>query len=188
MRFCLPLLSLVLLSFASCIGGNHGPIGHPPASRDFLIKPGVSVGKIIIGENLDSVRQQMGQPDASDAAMGGRVIETWFSKHDSLSTNISLYAVDTSMNRTGQQWVKKIKVTDAAYRTQEGIGAGDSLINIARIFIVRPIDTFSYKNLLYTTFGTQRGMTFVIDPKGVCQSIIIYPRSDGDSSAYRPFY
>lgn len=188
MKFRLLFLSVLLLLLASCIGGNNRPFGHPPASKEFLITPGVSVGAVKIGERLDSVIQKKGKPDWSNAAMGGKVIETWYSNEDTTSANISVYAVDTTMDRTGQQWVKKIKVTDAAFRTQEGIGTGDSIINIARIFIVRPIDSFRHDKLLYTTFGTQRGMTFVINPKGICQSIIIYTPSEGDSSAYLPFY
>lgn len=188
MKFRFILLSVLVVSFASCLGGNHQPVGRPPASKAYLISPGASVGNIAIGENLDSVAKQMGKADLSDAAMGGKVIDTWYLNHDTSAVSLSVYAVDTSVDRTGRQWVRKIRVSNPAYRTQEGVGAGDSLINIARMFVVRPIDTFRYEKILYTTFGTQRGMTFVINPKGVCQSIIVYPPAEGDSSAYVPFY
>lgn len=187
MKVVSPALLCFLVVMSSCLGGSNRPAGRLPTSDDYLIVPGSSVGKIALEENTDSVNLLMGKPDFSDAAMG-KVVETWYHNQDSASGSLSVYAARKMGVGDEISRIKKIKITASDYRTREGIGAGDSLINIARIFIVRPIDTFRSQKLLYTTYGTKRGMTFIINPKGVCNAIIIHSPSDSESTAYLPFY
>lgn len=179
-------LSVALLSIASC-QNHYGPVGQPPASKDFLITPGVSAGKININENMDSVLALMGKPDMSDAAMG-KVVATWYRNHDSAVGQVAVYAsrqmgVGDEISR-----VKKIRITDTSYRTQEGIGTGELLIDIARIFVVRPVDTFRHDNQKFTIFDTQKGMSFIVSPKGICNTIILQDPKDSVNTAYLPFY
>lgn len=183
-----PLLLLILLVFYSC-GNYYQPVGHPPASKAFLITPGISVGNIKLEENMDSVLQILGKPDSVEQK-GGKSIVIWFTNHDTASGSISIYEIPQKSKTNGRtiNLVKKIAIADTAYRTQDGIGSGDSLINIARIFIVRPYDTFRNHHLLYTTYGTMHGITFVINPKGICQSVIVHSAKDSETNAYKPFY
>lgn len=181
-------LLFFLLILSSCSGGNNQPAGRLPSSDDYLIVPGNSIGKITLEENMDSVNLLMGMPDFSDAAMG-KVVATWYPNQDSSAGSLSVYATRQMGTDDETSRIKKIKVTTPEYRTKEGIGTGDSLINIARVFIVRPIDTFRSQKLLYTTYGTRQGMTLVINPQGICQAIIVHDLSDeSENDAYLPFY
>lgn len=182
------LFSALLFALVSCINGNRRPFGRPPASKAFLIVPGKSVGALSLNENRDSILKHFGLPDAA-ILKNGDILATRYTKHDSLLGGINIF-YKTHTNAKGQaiSLVKSINVTDSNYRIQEGLGVGDSLINIARIYIVQPYDTFRQQRRLYTTYGTQRGMVFVINPKGVCQSIIIHSQSETDSGVYKPFY
>ncbi|HET8573538.1 MAG TPA: hypothetical protein VFL76_06670 [Edaphocola sp.] len=186
MKFLYTVLAVAVLSLAAC-QNHYGPVGPPPASKDLLINPGVSAGKISIDDNMDSVLALLGKPDRSDAAMG-KVVANWYHNHDSAAGQIAVYAsrqmgVGDEISR-----VKKIKITDTAYRTQEGIGTGELLIDIARIFVVRPVDTFRRNNQKFTIFDTQKGMSFIINPKGICDAIILQNPKDSVNTAYLPFY
>lgn len=186
MKFLYSVLAVALLSLAAC-QNHYGPVGHPPASKDLLITPGISVGKININDNMDSIMSVMGKPDMADAAMG-KVVATWYHNHDSVSGGIAVYAsrqmgVGDEISR-----VKKIRITDSAYRTQEGIGTGELFIDIARIYVLRPVDTFRHNKEKFTIFDTQKGMTFIVNPKGICDAIVIQNPKDSVNTAYLPFY
>ena len=186
MKFLYSVLAVALLSLSSC-QNQYGPVGHPPASKDFLITPGLSAGKISINENMDSVIALMGKPDMADAAMG-KVVATWYRNHDSASGRIAVYAARQMGVGDEISRVRKIRITDSAYRTQEGIGTGELFIDIARIVVLRPVDTFRHNNQKFTIFDSQKGMSFIVNPKGVCEAIILQNPKDSVNTAYLPFY
>lgn len=176
-----------VLTLASC-QSNHTPAGYPPSSKEYLINPGEGVGAITIGENKTTVQTTLQEPRSERETNKRSSIASWYQPED--STKILMSILFSSEDSTGNitKKVKRILVTDTLFRTKEGVGTGELLIDIARVFIVRPIDTFRHNLLKYTTYGTRQGMTFVINPKGLCDAVIIHSTKESDTLVYQPFY
>jgi hypothetical protein len=95
----------------------------------YLIVPGISVGEISIGEDVEQVGQKLGKPDAGDAAMG-KAWGIWYSKDTSgeIKNEFAVYSSyrDTSMKVKD---VKQIRITSNQFKTQDGFSVERTLID-----------------------------------------------------------
>lgn len=145
-----------------------------------MIVPGKAIGSIGIGQDLDSFRSL---EEVETPIEGG--YRTWLVKGEAVKGKLN---VSFNTQKGEERLVKRIETKDTAFRTIEGVGVGEQLMDIARAFVVRPIDTFTRNRIHYTTFGTQRGVVFVINDKGYCESLIVSPVQEGEKEVYKPFY
>ncbi|RDC58279.1 hypothetical protein DU508_04915 [Pedobacter chinensis] len=93
----------------------------------FLIVPGRSVGEISLGEDVQSVSNKLGRPNAGDAAMG-KAWGIWYS-NDSANSRQNEIAVYSSYRDTSMRIkdVKQIRITAMQFKTQDGFTLGRSL-------------------------------------------------------------
>ena len=93
---------------------------------NFLIVPGLSVGEISLGEDMEKVGKLLGRPDAGDAAMG-KAWGIWYS-NDSGSGQRNEIAIYSSYRDTSMRVkdVKQIRITSPKFKTQDGFTTGFS--------------------------------------------------------------
>lgn len=95
--------------------------------KRFLIVPGISIGEISLGEDMQEVGRKFGKPNAGDAAMG-KAWSIWYSKDSTGNSRneLAIYSAyrDTSMR---VKEVKQIRITSDAFKTQDGLSTGENL-------------------------------------------------------------
>ncbi|WP_316832006.1 hypothetical protein [Pedobacter aquatilis] len=101
-------------------------VAEKAIETDFLIVPGRSIGQVALGEDMITVGEKLGKPDAGDAAMG-KAWGIWYGKDSSSNTRneLAVYSAyrDTSMR---VKEVKQIRITANQFKTKDGIGVGIS--------------------------------------------------------------
>ncbi|WDF55064.1 hypothetical protein [Mucilaginibacter sp. KACC 22063] len=147
-----------------------------------LIVPGKSIGKTYINENVDSVMDQLGKPQQSDAAMGA-AMNTWMHKTDTATYQTDIYShrnfggKDESTSR-----VKIIRVTSPWFKTVERIHNGSLLDSITKYYQARY--TANYAN------GTDTLQIYDDIPQGIafevkqnkCAAILVHIPKDSSAS------
>jgi hypothetical protein len=118
------------------IGVGHAQLAGAAA----MISPGVSIGRVRIGETLDDVHRILGTPKLSDAAMGGKLLEVWRSgpafegKRQNGVEELEIYFRREGPTLGGQPVVRQIRVTSPFFRTLSGISVRSSFAQISGEF------------------------------------------------------
>ena len=112
-----------------------------PVSASRLIVPGKSIGLTSINQKIEEATKHLGPPTSEDAAMGGKELDTWYSKP-------VVHGTDTVINETdifftsninvegsdGTTRVKHIRITSAFFATSQHIGKGSAMDSIQHYF------------------------------------------------------
>ncbi|MCZ4244312.1 hypothetical protein [Pedobacter punctiformis] len=128
-------LSLGLAACQSSTNSNHkadsiASIESGPGKivdERFLIVPGISIGKISIGEDMQEVFKKTGNADDGDAAMG-KAWGIWYGKvsKGDRKDELAIYSAYRDSNMVVKE-VKQIRITSGLYKTQDGFGTGRTL-------------------------------------------------------------
>lgn len=102
------------------IESGPGKIGD----ERYLVVPGISVGEISLGADMETVGQKLGKPQAGDAAMG-KAWGIWYQKDSTAGhpSELAIYSAyrDTSMRVKD---VKQIRINSSKFKTQDGFAIG----------------------------------------------------------------
>jgi len=155
-----PMLVLLVLALALMPAALTGAA---PSER-FLIVPGRSAGPIGIGMPLDAVEHIFGRPSTADLTGSTH----WYQWRVSVNQAASI-AVETAQNTV----VLISLAHDPRYRTSEGLGDGDTLDDVRRVF-GRPSSVMRLSGYAIAQYRT-KGIAFVTDGSDRVTGIVIAP-------------
>jgi hypothetical protein len=137
----------------------------PSASSDrFLVVPGRGAGPIDIGMKLDTVERIFGQPSMKDLTGNTQ----WYQWQAPVSHAAS-FAVETLQNTV----VLISLAHDPRYRTSEGLGDGNTLDEVQRVF-GQPSSVMRLSGYAIVQYRT-KGIGFVTDGSDHVTGIVIAP-------------
>ncbi|MBO9633784.1 MAG: hypothetical protein J7578_11765 [Chitinophagaceae bacterium] len=156
-----------------------GSISTPSSGQ--LIKPGYSIGHLVIGSSTDSAIAILGSPDSSDAAMGSALM-AWYSK-DANQYRTAIFA-GRNMGNDEVSRIKRIMVSSPWFTTADGIATGSSLEAIEKKYSLKPVDDATAKSKGLMVFDdTEKGIAFDIDTASkICKAISVHKPGEGASS------
>lgn len=122
---------LAFLVVAYLVAGCNGQ--HP-----VTIVPGSRLGKVRMGETIDSVMAKLGKPQLGDAAMG-HAWGTWLdtvkvSRNDTVVYRTDVYFVVTGEYLGGIKTVHQIRTTDPDEYAEKKVHVGSNLDDIRRAY------------------------------------------------------
>lgn len=133
-------------------------------SKQFLIVPGRSAGPIDIGMPLDAVELIFGRPSTADLTGSTH----WYQWQVPVNQAAS-FAVETVQNTV----VLISLAHDPRYRTSEGLGDGDTLDDVRRMF-GQPSSVMRLSGYAIAQYRT-KGIAFVTDGSDRVTGIVIAP-------------
>ena len=152
------------------------------SDTSLLLSPGIGAGKVLIGQDAEQVYKELGKPDDGDAAMQ-KAVAIWYKDHDPKSYATSIYTVrDTGENPPA--FVRQIRVTSPAFKTQDGIGVSSSLKEIKEKYQVSKLEVASGGGITMSIYDSLKGIAFEMDDHDICSGIIIHT----DNEALKPSY
>ena len=152
-----------------------------------LIIPGKSIGRVFLNEHRDSVLQNLGKPDAGDAAMG-KSVSIYINKEN--NTEFKIYFL-TNMGAQNEAPRAKIFHTNSSfYTTNNHISVGSNLQTIQKGFPSLKLiaNVVLNKNSLQLYDAAKEGIAFDIDSKNICRGISIHVPGETFRPTYLPFY
>jgi len=154
-----------------------------------LIIDGESVGKIALGTDALTLKNILGKPDMSDAAMG-KAWTTWYGKkrdeHNN-KTELDIYTAykDTSMR---EQTVQQIRATSSFFVTADSIHVYSSLDEIKNKYAVKKSAHYNSDGRSITLYDDKhKGIAFEIasaNTQNICVGIIIHPKDKSVNDIY----
>ncbi|MGY3213714.1 hypothetical protein [Mucilaginibacter sp. HD30] len=184
MKYRLILSALIALSACNQAEKpeNSSAVVENKLPDSLLIKAGERIGNMKIGDDMQALLKQYGQPDQQDAAMGSAAY-TWFPGHDTTGYRTSVYghrnfgAGDERLN------IKKIMTTSTEYSTPEGVHTGTDMDDVSRFYTLTSNSNQLIKGRTVGVFADiGKGISFDIDPATKrCTAISIF--RPGDTSA-----
>jgi hypothetical protein len=156
-----PVLALLVLTLVLA------PAAQPSTAAQtdrFLVVPGRSAGAIGIGMKLDAVQRIFGNPSTTDLT-GSTQWYQWQAPQNQMAS----IAVETAQNTV----VLISLAHDPRYRTSEGLGDGNTLDEVRRVFgapssVMRlagySIVQYRTKGIGFVTDGTEHVTGIVIAP------------------------
>jgi hypothetical protein len=195
-------LFFLFLLASSCTSGhkidpekaNHGNISskgvsatklQAAISRDFLIVPGQSIGRIQLSSNAESAYQLLGKADAGDAAMG-KSIATWFFDKDS-TKNLSIYTSRDLGVDNPPALIREIRVTAPRYRTADGIGPGSSKELAQTKYKLEAALPYQVGKDSVSLYFDRSGIGFEFYKDHLCRGILIYQKGVLSPNNYLKF-
>jgi hypothetical protein len=135
------------------------------AARDWLVRPGVSVGKITLGMSAASVHDRLGAPAERRETAGGIAVERWGERNRVL------------VWLEGEK-VVQIAVTSPKFKSGDGLGPGAP---ISRVLAEYPDDARPPLSTA-TRIDTFSGISFQLAPEapGRVGAVIVYDRERDD--------
>jgi hypothetical protein len=166
------------------------------APSPFELNPliaGERVGKITIGEDIESVNRTLGRSDSGDAAMG-HAWQFWFAKGSRAGrTMLGIYSVlnDSATHHE----VREILVTSDRFVTAGKIGVGSSLDAIMKAYpgiaLAATYKSPAAGGKVRVYDAIERGIAFEIIPaatgSGRCIAVIIHRKGDNVTREYLPW-
>ena len=175
--------------------GTASALGQGAGSASTL-NPGVGIGRVYLGQNLEEVHASIGAPKLSDASMGGRLWEVWRSgpafdgRRQNGREELEIYFTRQQPDLGGPSLVRQMRITSPFFRTPTGISIRSSFSEILSNFPNLRVD----EELTYVLSGEQnekavemyvdqsRGIAFEFrngasaDPTvaGFCQAIHVF--------------
>ncbi|MBG6233855.1 hypothetical protein IWX76_000410 [Pedobacter sp. CAN_A7] len=153
-------------------------------SADFTLLPGIAAGKIKIDGNTEEVFELLGKPDSSDAAMQ-KMVAFWFQEQDGVRHSTSIFAARTTEELSPSR-VRQIRVTSPAFKTKEGFGVNDTLMEIKKAYDVQHIKYPLTPNQIIQVWNDKDGIAFEIGDDQRCKAVIIFKKGDDPTSTYLP--
>lgn len=157
------------------------PLNEKGSPTDWQIIPGERIGNTALGDDPENLLQRLGQPDASDAAMGKAWL-VWNSQKRTHTLAVFTTYADSNMMRKA---IRQIRVTSPRFETPEGLHTGSTLLQIKRYFPGGKSDATG--PVLRYNVATQ-GISFELEGNGVnatCTAVLVYPPG-GNPVAYLP--
>lgn len=158
------------------------PLNEKGSPTDWQIIPGERIGNTALGDDPENLLQRLGQPDASDAAMGKAWL-VWSSQ--ALPTHtlavFTTYADSTMLRKA----IRQIRVTSPRFETLEGLQTGSTLAQIKGVFRegslnqTGPVPRYD---------AAREGISFELEGNGAdaaCTAVLVYPHG-GNPVAYLP--
>lgn len=159
---------------------------HTVRSEAWQIKPGVSLGKVFLGEHIEAARSVLGKANPKSPNAGasmGHFWEVWSGKHHH---ELDVYSVrgPHDSRATPDVLVRQIRTTSPSFHTAGGIRVGSLLSQVQRelpsLFLVKKTD----KMRLFDS--RSRGIAIEIRD-GRCAAILIHPKGRSVSGEYMDF-
>lgn len=152
-----------------------------------LIVPGQRIGGTSINENMDSVVQRLGKPDAGDAAMG-KALSIWYAGHNSKGYQTAIFSSRQMGADDESSRVKYIRITSPRFRLQNGLRVGSSLNKIKKHYVLSQEAVYSEADVQYNIYTATEGVAFEIASNGICKGIIVQAPGQVQGSIYVPFH
>jgi len=141
-------------------------------NQEQLLLPGISAGKVKLGQDAKEVYAKLGKADAGDASMQ-KSVSIWYKNHDQESYSTSIYTVrDTGDNPAAK--IQQVRVTSPEFKTVEGIGVSSTLELIKQKYSVRKLTDITDRGRVLVIYDSMAGIAFETDIKGVCKAVIIH--------------
>ena len=143
--------------------------------RALLLIPGVSAGKVAIGQDAEEVYTLLGKADAGDAAMQ-KSVAIWYKDHDPKSFATSIYTVrDTGDNPAAR--IQQIRVSSPSFSTKDSIGVSSKLEAIQKKYEVTKLTDVNTDGSMLEIYDSLKGIAFEIKD-GICKAIIIHKANE----------
>lgn len=150
-----------------------GSVAAAP-SKDALVRPGLSIGKVRLGMDVAQVRRAMGRHDSGVAELkgfGSRRLElTWWS-------GLADHFIVELLGPRGRERVVSIATSRKSERTGAGIGPG---VRVARLMRVYP--RARCRSLYPVGGGSIIGSEFVIDAGGGRETVFVRGKWGGSTA------
>jgi hypothetical protein len=154
-------------------------------SSDSLVVPGRSVGKIQLGTDAEGVYQQLGKPDAGDAAMG-KSVATWFKDKDSVYS-FSIYTLRNFALDNPPALIKQIRVTVPSYRTADDIGPGSLFEQVQERYKLEPAIGYRNGEDSISVYFNRSGIAFEFNNTKTCIGVLVYQSGILPPDAYSKY-
>jgi hypothetical protein len=146
------------------------PVATP--HQDWLLVPGIAVGKMRVNENAAQAFKVLGVADGGDAAMG-KSVAIWYNNHDSTANSVAIYTV----RDTGDapiSLIKQIRVTSPIFKTENGVHPGSTLAEIKEAFDVSQTETYKDEGQMYTVYSSNKGIAFEMNSSEKCVAVVVF--------------
>jgi len=141
-------------------------------NQEQLLFPGISAGKVKLGQDAKEVYAKLGKADAGDASMQ-KSVSIWYKNHDQESYATSIYTVrDTGDNPAAK--IQQVRVTSPEFKTEEGIGVSSTLELIKQKYSVTKLTDITDRGRVLVIYDSMAGIAFETDIKGICEAVIIH--------------
>ena len=156
----------------------------PAVDADWEIIPGKKVGNTVLGDDPATLLQGLGQPDASDAAMGKAWL-VWDGKNTENTLAVFTTYADSNMMRKA---IRQIRVTSPRFQTVEGLHTGSNKAEVKRVFPKLQQAENIYGDVPPRYDVISKGISFEFSGNAdynACTAIMVYPPG-GSPTAYLP--
>lgn len=190
MKITIPLFLIVVAFMTACsneqsdssvvqdsttVTAANPKVDSVAVDRALLLIPGVSAGKVAIGQDAEEVYTLLGKADAGDAAMQ-KSVAIWYKDHDAKSFATSIYTVrDTGDNPAAR--IQQIRVSSPSFSTQDLIGVSSKLEAIQKKYEVTKLTDVNTDGSMLEIYDSLKGIAFEIKD-GICKAIIIHKANE----------
>ena len=141
-------------------------------NQELLLLPGISAGRVKLGQDAKEVYAKLGKADAGDASMQ-KSVSIWYKNHDQESYATSIFTVrDTGDNPAAK--IQQVRVTSPELKTEEGIGVSSTLELIKQKYSVTKLTDITDRGRVLVIYDSMAGIAFETDIKGICKAVIIH--------------
>ncbi len=169
--------------------GEATPHAAPPpmkkdVSADWEIIPGKRIGNTALGDDPETLLQRLGNPDASDAAMGKAWL-VWDGKNSDHTLAVFTTYADSTMMRKA---IRQIRITSPRFQTAAGMRTGTLFPEIRRAFPEGKSSERALPEAAPRYDAVAQGISFEFSGKSdrdSCTAILIYPPGESPT-AYLP--
>ena len=145
--------------------------------KELLLEPGISAGKINLGQDANEIYAELGKADAGDAGMQ-KSVAIWYKNHDPKSYATSIYTVrDTGDNPAAR--IQQVRVTSPEFQTKDGIGVSSTLEKIKQIYRIKKVTDVTDGGEVLVMYDSMAGIAFETNIKGICKAVIIHKSNEG---------
>jgi hypothetical protein len=167
-----------------------------PVSASRLIIPGKSIGLTSIDQKYNLAMKHLGEPANTDAAMGGKVLATWYSKPVIHGTDTMINETEifftTQMGVETESRVRHIRITSGFFATANHIGTGSSLDSVQKYFPgMKKIATYTSPKTKKTVMvydDNHSGIAFEIEEENKCVGITVHKPGDLAYETYNALF
>ncbi|PPK88669.1 hypothetical protein CLV84_1639 [Neolewinella xylanilytica] len=186
---------LVVLTCCVVACGESNPTdtdsdsGQTPVAVDptTLIVPGRQLGRVPVHARPETLDSLLGAPYRSDSGAGTTVAyyRSPFPGDTTTLTAILTFEPDDNMRKE----LQTLRTASPMYRDSFGLGVGSARADILRRYALRnPVGRFPDGRDSVVVYPTGTGLTFELDPAGVCRGLSVHATDHRPTGNYRPDY